>query len=782
MMRFSRTQLVKLMIVESPNKVAKLTSLCHEHFVRPGFGFGDKKLEKICKPGESIRVMPTVGHFMEMQDIRYVPAKKADDAAAAATLARSPAGESEGPTYKPVWTVKQPKPFGGGGGMYGGKGGAPAPSKFANQRNPIEEIQAFLKATKDITEVIIATDPDREGELIGCHVRDYLTEKGELKKIPYSRAYIHAITADGVKHALSGRTLNFIDENLVAAAEARHVMDRTFGFLGSTMARHVNGSLRSVGRVQTPSVILLHEREELIKKYHSEHVATYQLRSEVRLGQRDGGDDPTATISFTSIPLRRGAADAAAVGAADGEGDDDGVLFPSLADAEAALQSLNLAGVSSAKALNDAKVKKTSTKAPQPLTMQTMISQCNRSFGMSSEATAAALQDLFSKGFVTYPRTDSTRIDPAFAAKLRETIAKTYGPEYVAAPPPAATASATAAAASSTDDGDKKPKKGGKKKKEAAASDAGNVEDAHEAIRPTSVLSQEAEVPADKRRVYRLIYGVTVASLMVPKVTESIGVDFVANEGTAAQVNFRLGAARVAEPGFTKALDKPPTPTAPAAGTPAAPTSGAATDDGGDATGGALDDSAMAPKSFDALAGLKKNTIVPLSLCNFVATEKKGKPPGFLTEGGLIAELKRNGVGRPSTYPSIVRTLEQRGYIQPTQKRLSVTPAGALLCEAAKSMFPNIVDIGFTARFESKLDAIAKGGASMHEVLDDFDRDFIRIVTDAARRSKIARGMSTDDAAKHVPAFADCRTSTFGHVQSQLERYLTYNFVRGPAK
>ncbi|RNC46377.1 DNA topoisomerase 1A [Trypanosoma cruzi] len=678
-MRRTLAALEKLVIVESPNKVIKVEGLLSDPNVVPDWSFKQEHLRRLGVGAEKAVAMATTGHFMAMKEIQWTPR---------AISFPEVRGAGEEP-FPPNGTV--------------------AEYTLEWQLLPGRRIQETLERyiqekLNNVTEIILATDPDREGELIAVHALQTIKRLYPKLKVPYSRAYMHSITEDGIRKAMRERLVDKCDYDLANAAETRHAMDRIFGFLGSSVVRAANSQMRSIGRVQTPALILIHEREEKIAAFLEKNKTNYIVDV---MCQFPGPHGTTFSQVVTINPDVKGEAS----------------HWATEAEARRCLHGWKLNNCSGFTVPLEPLIVPSEVPPPQPFTMATAIAKANRHLKMSSETVSGCLQDLFQLGHITYPRTDSTRIDESALTDIYATIKKEFGKEFlyrledrtVSAPE------------------GKKSKRTGKKNstKQSKGADqpVGNVEDAHEAIRPTNIYAdgESLSLPPMTRAVYDLVRRNTLASFMIPMKSEKIAATVKFTSGSGDKLQVVLEGKRVAEPGWTRAFQKTDF-TAAAAGAASSTnnttdssvndknTTGVAEEVTEDITEkeGAPVIRSLSQEEFRAIANLR-SALASLKQSRFFelrspsVRENRPVPPLLHSEGTLIEELKNNGVGRPSTYPMIVKTLLTRGYIAVNPKgRCETTPIGRLLVSTAKSTFPSIVDIGFTATFEKKLDLIAK--------------------------------------------------------------------------
>jgi DNA topoisomerase IA len=735
MLRRSQVRPIKLLIVESPNKVSHVTGYAR---AVNDLTFGNSKLAFVTpstgqtQSNEIVHVMATVGHFMEIKDIlieQKTPSPKPTAGADAATP------DATGVyAFEVTWEAKR--------------------------QDKVEEISSFVSTNAEtLSEVIIATDPDREGEIIGEHALNtaqrawakLAKRKGAAvklpKELPYSRAYIQSITAEGVASALEQRTARTYDYKLASAAMCRSALDKQFGFFGSAMVQAISEKLKSVGRVQTPALILIHQREEAHDEFLRTRATTYGLTARASIG---GAPESACTVTIVThapsdatdgaaaaaTPKKRGrqpkkgVAEEAAADAA------DGTWSPTTLDDAKALASKLVSATSDSAAtlkwtaaLVSAKPVSRSTDPPQPLTLQALMLRMGRKFRMGSEDVMRICQQLFTDGLITYPRTDSVRVEPGPAAAIKKYVAGRFGEAAVASDEVI------------TDRLSGEKVKGKKKKSEPS-----NVEDAHEALRPTNIANDSpASLAHDARAVYDEIRNVAMAAFMVPHVQETLSCVFSAplpsdlsssssdaekrTKGEASPlppagsvIQCRVSATRTVVAGFTAALGGSDSATAANEG------EGEATD-------------SSASSLFDTLRTCATQARDPsVRLASFKAVERKAAPPPLFFEGALIEELKQRGIGRPSTYASILATLKARQYVtvDGATGKLRTTEQGRDLVSMAKRFFPLLVDLGFTARMESSLDAIVRGRETPNDILSNVQHLLVTAPPIVARASYFA--------------------------------------------
>ncbi|KPI85325.1 DNA topoisomerase 1A [Leptomonas seymouri] len=663
MLRRSVCAWEKLVIVESPNKVIKVEGLLSNPRVVPDWSFSKPNLKLISTGAERAIAMATTGHFMSLRELSWTPQ----------SLGTVPIASHDFPengvlsSFSLEW-------------------------ELIPGRRIRDTVSRYIEEKADnLTEIIVATDPDREGELIAVHAQNLIRRMFPDLKVPFTRAYMHSITEDGIRRAMEERHEAF-DYHLANAAEARHAMDRIFGFLGSSVVRYANPQMRSIGRVQTPALILINDRETKIRSFLETHGSTYEVQAMCHFSSRQ-------SQRFSQIvkvaPTQKGGSRGAA----------SDVDWKDQASVKQRCSQWRLHDASDFRVAAGCTPQENATAPPKPFTMATLISKANRQLHYSSDMVSSCLQDLFQMGFITYPRTDSTRIDESVLPSIYSAIRKEYGKKLLQELDEGAGAKpCSRRSSSSKSDGD-------------TAAETGNVEDAHEAIRPTNIdtkVDDLGSVSTPMKNIYDLVRRNTLAAFMIPMRTERVTVPITCKASNGEEVEFQLQGKHVVEPGWSAAFRVRSSEASGIAGAAAAAQQEAETDQ--DAR--AIEDGAtvlpnISDDEFAAImdvAARRNSSRVhnQLRLESAQVVEDKPMPPLPYSEGGLIEQLRSNGVGRPSTYPMIVKTLLARNYITVTRGRCETTPVGRMLVETSRATFPSIVDIGFTAAFEKKLDRIAK--------------------------------------------------------------------------
>lgn len=510
--------------------------------------------------------------------------------------------------------------------------------KYINIRGKGELIKELKTAAKKADKVYIATDPDREGEAIGWHLAYILGLDPESS----CRIEFHEITPGAVKEAL--KHPRKIDLDMVDAQQTRRIIDRIVGYqLSPLLWRKIRKGL-SAGRVQTVAVKIICDREKEIANFVPQEYWTITAR----LRENDKAPVFDAdVIKFNGKKLEINNAEEAA-------------------KTEAALKE-------AAYVVEKADKKERKRNPLPPYTTSSLQQDAVKKLNFSTKKTMLLVQQLYegvnvgkggAVGLITYMRTDSVRLSDVATAELRSFIGNTYGTEYVPA-------------------------------HVNVYSSKKNAQDAHEAIRPTSVERTPEAVAQyltkDQLKLYTLIWKRTVACQMKAAVydvtTLLIG---------AASYQLRAGGAVLKFDGFLKLSDK------------------------------------------KELAGEKEKEVpylpeqTPLKLHKLMPAEQHfTEPPPHFTEATLVKELEEKGIGRPSTYSPTIQTILDRGYIVKDGKKLVSTELGELIVNMLTTYFKDIINIPFTANLETELDEIAEHEANKETVLENFYEPFSHLLQKA---------------------------------------------------
>lgn len=506
--------------------------------------------------------------------------------------------------------------------------------QYINMSDKKDLIKQLKTAAANSDGVLLATDPDREGEAISWHLAYLLA----LDLNEPNRVAFNEITESGVKAGIAAP--HKIDLNLVDAQQARRVLDRIVGYkLSPFLWKKVKGGL-SAGRVQTVALRLIVEREREIEKFNSEEY--WSVDAKLLAG----------TKSFK----------AALYGFADGKKID---LIPNAEEADKIVSALG-----GAEYIVSALKKGTRKKQPAPpFITSTLQQEASRKLGFTGQRTMRIAQQLYegvdvpgagTTGLITYMRTDSLRISEEARAAAYKYITGRYGREYL-------------------------PEKPRYFKTKSGA------QDAHEAIRPTSVSftpeSVKDALTAEQYKLYKLIWERFIASLMEVCVQNTVNADI-----TAGDYLFKASGYSVKFDGFTVLYEEGK--------------------DEDSAEGGALPEMKTGDK-------LKLKELTP--------NQHFTQPPARYTEPTLIKALDENGIGRPSTYAPIISNILGRDYIEREKKSLKPTNLGMVVSDLMVEYFDKIVDVKFTAGLEKQLDEIGAGKRGWVDTIKDFYKDFDKL-------------------------------------------------------
>lgn len=500
-------------------------------------------------------------------------------------------------------------------------------------------VKTLKDLLKNVDELILATDEDREGESISWHLLEVLDPK-----VPVKRMVFHEITKDAIEKAL--KEFRDVDDNLVRAQEARRILDRLVGYTISPLLWKKVAYGLSAGRVQSVAVTLISQREhERLKFKKSQY---WGLASK---NEKDKIQFESRLLSWNDKRIATGR-------------DFDGKTGDLLADKKGQVVHLKEAEakklVESLKAqpwtVSEVEEKPISRKPAPPFITSTLQQESNRKLGFSSRETMELAQKLYERGFITYMRTDSTNLSQQAIEAARACILDLYGKSYLPEQPRLYA---------------------GKKVKGA--------QEAHEAIRPAGtsfVKPDESGLSGGMYRLYDLIWKRTMASQMVNAQQKQISVKFEVGEGL-----FSTSGMTIEFPGFLKAYVE-----------------------GTDDPEAALDDREV------RLPNLKKGDKVNCS--ELKATDHETKPPARYTEATLVQTMEKEGIGRPSTYASIIGTIQDRGYVRKVGNALVPTFTALVVSKLLSQHLPDYVDLGFTSAMERSLDDIAQGEMDYEKYLN----------------------------------------------------------------
>jgi DNA topoisomerase-1 len=516
-----------------------------------------------------------------------------------------------------------------------------------------KHVKAIMRALKDAEALYLATDPDREGEAISWHLVELLKEKNALHDMPVHRVVFHEITKAAVQEAIAHP--RSISSDLVGAQQARRALDYLVGFnLSPLLWKKVQRGL-SAGRVQSPALRMIVERELEIEAFKAREYWSIEARVSKqeqpflsRLVSYAG--EKVEQFSFENEVAAR-AVEKTILEAADGK--------------------LTAVEVS----------KKQRRRNPTaPFTTSTLQQEASRKLGFNTQWTMRVAQKLYegielpgegNVGLITYMRTDSVTLAEVALTEIREFIAERFGAENVPA------------------------------EARVFKTKAKNAQEAHEAIRPTSVRltpeSIKGSLDEDQFRLYSLIWKRTVACQMVPAVFDTVAIDLAAGNPQAGH-RLRANGSVMVEPGFMAVYKE------------------------------SSDDEAIDEDGDRLLPEVAEGDIINLD--ELRAEQHFTDPPPRFTEASLVKTLEEYGIGRPSTYASIIATLKNREYVEIESKRFYPTDIARIVNGFLTEHFARYVDYDFTANLEDDLDAVSLGQKDWVPLLAEFWGPFKELCTD----------------------------------------------------
>jgi DNA topoisomerase-1 len=512
-------------------------------------------------------------------------------------------------------------------------------------------IRGLKQAAGDAADIYLAPDPDREGEAIAFHTAEVLKKKGRH----FYRVLFHELTKDSIRKAMAAP--QDLDRSKYEAQQARRILDRLVGYQVSPLLwRKVKGGL-SAGRVQSVALRIICERERAIQAFVPEEYwsVTAHLQSET-------------PPPFTAKLVKK-----------DGK---------KIAISDEKSVSRILKELQAEKFVVDKVQKKTTRKNPlPPFTTSKLQQEAIRKLRFTARKTMIIAQQLYEGielkpgepvGLITYMRTDSTRIAAEAAAEARQLILESFGKSYAL----------------------EKPRFFKNKKK---------VQDAHEAIRPTSVFNTPDQIKShltdDQLALYRLIWKRFVASQMAQALINQVSISVA-----AGAYLFTASGSSVKFPGFMALYMS-------------------------------VDDelASQSEKEKPKLPDLSKGTVLKLERLD--PKQHFTMPPPRFSEASLVKELEENGIGRPSTYATILSTIRGKGYVELIKGYFRPSELGFIVNDLLVKNFPDIFDVEFTARMEENLDRVESRKARSEQVLSRFYRAFKKHLDRAAKQMLSVKGV-----------------------------------------
>ena len=539
--------------------------------------------------------------------------------------------------------------------------------KYAPIDKNARHVESIASKLKKADALYLATDPDREGEAISWHLLELLREKGVLRDIPVYRVVFHEITEGAIREAMEHP--REVSHELVNAQQARRALDYLVGFnLSPLLWRKITSGL-SAGRVQSPALRMIVERELEIERFEPREYWTVEADAAkgkeafaAKLAVFDG--EKLKQFSITGEDRAR--------------------------EVEAALQAAAGAAEAGGELLVAAVERKQRRRNPSaPFITSTLQQEAARKLGFTASRTMRVAQQLYegmdigggeNVGLITYMRTDSVVLSREAVAEMREVIAGRYGEGALPAKP------------------------------QVYKTRSKNAQEAHEAIRPTSAARHPDELRGvlapEQHKLYELVWKRAVSSQMKHATIDTVAVDLA--PGGDTRHLFRATGSTVADPGFMAVYRE-------------------GTDDGKDDSG----------EKF--LPAMKEGERVRLAAIR--PEQHFTEPPPRYTEASLVRALEEHGIGRPSTYASIISTLQQRNYVEMDGKRFIPTDIGRVVNQFLTEHFERYVDYDFTARLEDDLDAISRGEREWIPLLEEFWEPFQRQVEEK-------KGVSREEAVR----------------------------------
>ena len=523
-------------------------------------------------------------------------------------------------------------------------------SGFAMKYQVIERnekhVKAIVRALKKAEALYLATDPDREGEAISWHLIELLKEKGALDGKLVHRVVFHEITKHAVQEAIDHP--RGISGDLVGAQQARRALDFLVGFnLSPLLWKKVQPGL-SAGRVQSPALRMIVERELEIEAFKAREYWT--IEADV---SKDDQPFVSRLVTYKGQKVEQ-------------------FSFENEGAAQEVETTISAAAAGQLKTVSVTKKQRRRNPAA-PFTTSTLQQEASRKLGFNTQRTMRTAQRLYegielpgegNVGLITYMRTDSVTLAAIALEEIRGEIASRYGKENL-------------------------PDEAREFKTKAK-----NAQEAHEAIRPTSVARHPDDLKGvledDQYRLYSLIWKRTMACQMVPAVFDTVAIDFAAGPEDDGH-RFRANGSVLVEPGFIAVYQE-------------------GKDDSSDDDGDRL------------LPEIVEGDLI--SLDELRPEQHFTEPPPRYTEASLVKALEEYGIGRPSTYASIIATLKNREYVEMDGKRFLPTDIGRIVNGFLTDHFTQYVDYDFTARLEDDLDAVSLGEKDWVPLLDSFWRPF----------------------------------------------------------
>jgi len=513
-----------------------------------------------------------------------------------------------------------------------------------------KHVDAIARALKKADSLYLATDPDREGEAISWHLYELLKAEGALKDKEVRRVVFYEITKNSVREAMASPRELSVD--LVNAQQARRALDFLVGFnLSPLLWKKVRPGL-SAGRVQSPALRMICEREDEIAAFVAREY--WSIDAELEHSEQKF---PGKLVEYQGAKVEQ-------------------FSFTTEQSARDVERTLRGAAKGELTVLTVERKQRKRNPAP-PFTTSTLQQEAARKLGFSAQKTMRTAQQLYEGvdigegqvGLITYMRTDSLNLAQEAVGQIRDVIVQLYGREGLSDEP------------------------------RVFRTKSKNAQEAHEAIRPTaaSILPADIEkkLEPDQFRLYSLIWKRTVACQMAPAIFDTVAVDMLAGEDGPKRTVLRANGSTLVKPGYISVYQE------------------------------GMDD-VVQDDSDHVLPPMKEGDRV--KLIGVLPTQHFTEPPPRFSEASLVKALEEYGIGRPSTYASIISTLRDRQYVDIENRRFTATDIGKIVSRFLTQYFTTYVDYDFTAKMEDSLDAVANGEQEWVPLLEKFWKPFIDLV------------------------------------------------------
>jgi DNA topoisomerase-1 len=513
-----------------------------------------------------------------------------------------------------------------------------------------KHVDAISRALKKAKSLYLATDPDREGEAISWHLYELMKSNGELEGKTVQRVVFYEITKASVQEAMAQPRELSVD--LVNAQQARRALDFLVGFnLSPLLWKKVRPGL-SAGRVQSPALRMICEREDEIAAFIAREYWTIDAALE-----HSEQKFPGKLVEYAGAKVEQ-------------------FSFTTETEAREVERTLQDAAKGTLTVMGVDRKQRRRNPAP-PFTTSTLQQEAARKLSFSAQKTMRVAQQLYegvdigegAVGLITYMRTDSLNLAQEAIGQIRETIVQLYGKEGLAEEP------------------------------RIYKTKSKNAQEAHEAIRPTAsnILPNDIEkhLEADQFRLYSLIWKRTVACQMAPAIFDTVAVELLAGPDGPKRTVLRANGSTLVKPGYISVYQE------------------------------GMDD-VVQDDSDHVLPPMQEGDRVKLT--GVVPTQHFTEPPPRFSEASLVKALEEYGIGRPSTYASIISTLRDREYVDIESRRFTATDIGKIVSRFLTQYFTTYVDYDFTAKMEDSLDAVAAGDQEWVPLLEKFWKPFIDLV------------------------------------------------------